>query len=304
MDQTVLVCVSMLNINRTLTLLFIIISLFLLSSCKTKNDKKYQLEGKTLSILGDSISTFYKEGSSINNYYSEGNINFYPRDNYGIKEVSDTWWGQLIDNTKMKLGVNNSWSGSRAVANDNSAGTSDNRINSLFENGTPDIIIIYLGTNDSVRGVNIDLYKEAMNEIINKIRKKGRPDIFLTTLGYNKHKSDVYSDEVRIIYNNTIKEIAVQNKCGIIPLDNYITKTSHKYYLKDSVHYNKEGATLLSKIYEKSITEYYNYEFNEIINVRHQSVYPFIIATIILITIISPSLIIIFNKKKQNLISK
>jgi hypothetical protein len=70
------------------------------------------LEGKTLSILGDSISTY--QGISNNADYNatlSGGAIYYNPGTLGVYQP-DTWWQQTIDALGMKLCVNNSWSGS------------------------------------------------------------------------------------------------------------------------------------------------------------------------------------------------
>lgn len=106
--------------------------------------------GKKVSILGDSISTF--NGISNNPSYNntiDGSAIYYP--NSVRIEVEETWWQQLIDVLDMELCVNNSWSGS-AVFKERSGAEAAyiNRCVELHNNAgeTPDVILIYLGTND------------------------------------------------------------------------------------------------------------------------------------------------------------
>jgi len=108
-----------------------------------KEIKYTELAGKRISILGDSISTFYQDGSPMNSYYGQVGRFYYPTYCQDVRTVDKTWWGQLINNTNMILGVNNSWSGSTAIGTDESAGCSDARINTLIQNGNPDIVILY-----------------------------------------------------------------------------------------------------------------------------------------------------------------
>lgn len=236
--------------------------------------QKIEIEGKTISILGDSISTFYAEGSEMNSSYSGENQFYYPRYSSTIKTVDKTWWYQLIKNANLKLGVNNSWSGSCAAGGLVSSGTNDDRINMIDDNGTPDIVIIYLGTNDCAGGFTVESYKDALEVMITKIRKLCNAQIFLTTLGYTNYTGNKYKEENRLIYNETIRLVAENYNCGIVPLDEYIVEDNYMFYLQDFLHYNAEGAKLLSKIYEKSIKEYNDIEFTEEIKVLHQEKLP------------------------------
>jgi len=232
------------------------------------------LEGKKLSILGDSISTFYAEGSEMNSYYSGTNQFYYPLYSSTVKTVDKTWWYQLLKNTNMELGINNSWSGSCAYGTGSSAGCSDDRINTIDDNGTPDIVIIYLGTNDCASGFSTENFIEAVQQMITKVRKLGVSNIFITTLGYSAYKGSSYKEETRLSYNEELRKLANANKCGIVPLDNYITDLSYSFYLGDNLHYNAKGAELLSKIYEKSIKEHFDLEYTGEIEVEEKMPLP------------------------------
>ena len=106
--------------------------------------------------------------------------------------------------------------------------------------------------------------------MIEKTRKLGVNNIFITTLGYSAYKGSSYKEETRLEYNEQLRKVATEYGCGIVPLDDYITDLSYSFYLGDNLHYNAKGATLLSKIYEKSIKEYFNIEYNEKIEVEEK----------------------------------
>ncbi len=231
------------------------------------------LEGLKVSIMGDSISTFYAAGSVMNSYYGGENQFFYPRYSTTIKTVDKTWWYQLITNNKMELGINNSWSGSMAYGSSSSSGQSDGRVNTIDDNGMPDVVLIFLGTNDCGSAVSVANFRSAITTIINKIRKLGDPEILITALGYSDYNSNNYKSR-RLEYNAEIRKIASEYSCGVVPLDQYIVETSYMFYLEDSLHYNAKGATLLSKIYEKSIKEYLGIPYTGTIEVEHQEPLP------------------------------
>ena len=112
------------------------------------------LKGKKLSILGDSISTF--QGWLPDSTYAV----WYPKTD--VQSVEDTWWKKLINKTGMVIGQNCAWSGSRVTGNNGSTtsaqcGGSTKRVEDLAKNGTPDIIIIYIGINDFGQGNPVDL---------------------------------------------------------------------------------------------------------------------------------------------------
>ena len=232
------------------------------------------LEGLRISFLGDSITTFYKEGSEMNSYYGGDNQFYYPIYSSTIKTVDLTWWAKLLNNTKMVLGVNNSWSGSCAFGTGVSAGCSDNRINTINENGNPDIVIVYLGTNDLVNGFTTAQFRSAIEMIINKVNAKVDAKIFLTTLGYTTYSGYNYTEEGRLAYNEELRKIAEEKDCGVIPLDEYIINDNYMIYLGDGLHYNAKGANLLSLIAEKAITESFGLTYDKEIEVEHQEILP------------------------------
>ena len=112
-------------------------------------------EGKTISILGDSISTF--EGVSNNGEYNStiagGNVYYHGNDRGGVQRA-DTWWQQTIDQLGLTLLVNNSWSGS-AISHTRSSAPAAYiaRAVNLHNDhpddpADPDIVAVFLGTND------------------------------------------------------------------------------------------------------------------------------------------------------------
>ena len=123
----------------------------------------HNYSGKKVSILGDSISTFAATSEKVDGAAAAGCTTNYPGNkvqysNSDVVSVSLTWWGEVLEKLNMKLGINESWAGSTIGYNSNeTAGgkyTADNclcsatRIGHLGENGTPDIIIVFGGTND------------------------------------------------------------------------------------------------------------------------------------------------------------
>lgn len=214
---------------------------------------------KKISILGDSLSTFYSEDAVLTSVYQGDNEFYYPRYSQTIKTVDKTWWYQVIKNNDFELLVNNSLSGSSAYGSSNKAGMSKERINSLFEKGNPDIIFIYLGTNDIVNGYTNTQFEEALRTIINKIKSKSKETyIYLFTLGYSNYHNNVenhyfYNEESRQSYNNIIIKLHEEYKTGIIRIDQFITSDNYSTYLGDNLHYNFEGAKLINELICKKL---------------------------------------------------
>jgi len=127
------------------------------SLCGTEHPNAANYEGKVISILGDSISTFAGYIPTADGFNLE-HVARYPQDNL-LTDVNETWWMQIINNLDAKLGINESWRSTEvynyidAEVNGSYDGTkacmaSVTRIQNLGANGTPDIILFYGGTND------------------------------------------------------------------------------------------------------------------------------------------------------------
>lgn len=111
-----------------------------------------KFEGKYISILGDSISTYagVSNDSTANSTIGSNKV-YYTADNaYGVDQ-DDTWWQQAIDALDMQLCVNNSYSGSGifSTLSDAPAAWIDRCVQLDTDAGVnPDIVAVYLGTND------------------------------------------------------------------------------------------------------------------------------------------------------------
>ena len=123
--------------------------------CGEEHPNLANFEGKVISILGDSISTFAGYIPTADGFNLE-HLARYPQDNL-VTDVNETWWMQIINELDAKLGINDSWRGSTVSGNASvTSGVSGadasmanlTRIQNLGSNGTPDVILFYGGTND------------------------------------------------------------------------------------------------------------------------------------------------------------
>lgn len=113
--------------------------------------------GRSISILGDSYSTFEGFLDPDTNYVWYQPVN--PKND--VTNVRQTWWHQLIRQKGYRLCVNNSFSGSTICytgynKEDYSRRSFIARMNHL---GSPDIILIFGATNDSWAKSPIGQYK-------------------------------------------------------------------------------------------------------------------------------------------------
>lgn len=117
----------------------------------------------SVSILGDSYSTFegYLTPDTMDIWYFAGSR--HDTRSTDVSKVSETWWMQLIKKKNWKLEVNNSWSGSTICYTGYRDEDYSNRsfVLRTAALGSPDIILIFGGTNDSWAGSPIGEYKYA-----------------------------------------------------------------------------------------------------------------------------------------------
>ena len=107
----------------------------------------------TFSIIGDSYSSFkgYMANANAATWYpaSDHNMN----DTNDVENVEQTWWYKFANNYNSRLLENNSWNGSTIAYDGYSEGLEDGKETSFIQRmsllTTPQLILIYGGTNDS-----------------------------------------------------------------------------------------------------------------------------------------------------------
>lgn len=213
--------------------------------------------GKSISILGDSISTYA-------GYIPEGNATYYPSGT--VQSVTDTWWYKLYTALGMTLNVNNSWSGSRVTTTggDESAGCMT-RCQNLGSN--PNVIIVWMGINDFNNEVAIGTYdgttalpettttfREAYAIMLNKILTAyPSAEVWVCTLPQCERNGESGFPEINgngvalLAFNKAILELADafgvkvldHNKCGL-------TYQNMPTFNPDNLHPNKFGHSLVA----------------------------------------------------------
>ena len=233
------------------------------------NKRENRYKGIRISILGDSISTlegWNPEGYSV--FFTETNCI-----RAKINDWKDTWWGRVIDELEAQLLVNNSWSGSRVSRLPRSveqfpSGCSDERTSGLHKGDImPDVILIYLGTNDWGYGVPLkrkkplttddSSFSDAYKIMLKKIRKNyPKAEIFCCTLNstYMSTNSDFSFPSsfggVHInVYNEIIRDKAKKMHCKVIDLAKY----GESYDSIDGSHPNAAGMRTLASLVTREI---------------------------------------------------
>ena len=244
-------------------------------------------EGKKVSIIGDSISTF--EGVNNDTYYNAtigSNETYYGNTanaNYAsFADIrwEDTWWQQVIDVLDMELCVNNSWSGSYILKDEASAGWKDQRVTNLHDrrDEMPDIIFMYLGTNDCAALENTDTMGntasatamtatstptkilDAYSVMIQKA-KKSYPDaeIYCFTLLPHKGYHMPANQAAVEAFNAGVTQLAAQYGCKLVDLYNDCGISHQRISLDatmlDNVHPNGLGMDAITNCVISSMVE-------------------------------------------------
>lgn len=228
-----------------------------------------------LSIFGDSISTF-------DEWIPEGYYDFFPM-NGNVADVEQTWWKMVLNDTGMRLCVNGSSSGSICAgyspgADTPQEGCSEFRINGLADaNGSsPDIIIVYMGTNDFLNDIpigdndgtrvveegNVENFSDAYCLILDKMHARyPAARIFCCNL---LPVGDIWNGCVLITngqglgsdaYSRQIETIASAKGYSVIDLEHCgVTIENLAQYTGDGVHPNPEGMKLIRDAVEAVLT--------------------------------------------------
>lgn len=217
-------------------------------------EKKSKLK---ISIMGDSISTF--EGFNPPNYHVYYTLTMAKAN--GLQSVDDTWWKQVIDGLEGELCVNDSYSGSFVVGNGVKPACSQQRCGGLhYRDNTPDIILVYMGTNDRGNRVEIDLdepdnplkFYGAYRLMLKQIKENyPMAKIVCATVpvayvrGYEEFKnSENFLQDVKE-YNEAIKTAVKEENCLIAD----IALADKRYETLDGCHPTKEGHRTLAKLW-------------------------------------------------------
>ena len=212
--------------------------------------------GKTVSILGDS-------GSTYKGYVPDGYSCFYPYPTADFGDVNQTWWMQVINKLGMKLLKNNSYSGTCVSSGTGSYSTvEDNRLKELlFGTEAPDIIIIFMGSNDCGSAyVKDETFKSSYKIMLDKIKVLcPNSEIYIMTLP----PSMLYKEANRVNYNKVIRDYANEYKLPIVEMDNAYNGEDCTNFLVDSAHQNFAGMTKVAEAVVKGMLESKGVTYNK-----------------------------------------
>lgn len=230
--------------------------------------------GNTLSIVGDSISTF-------RDYIPAGYYDFFP-DNGVSLDVDDTWWKQVLDDLGYTLYVNASSSGSTCVGDstgtDNpQCGCNEFRTGALYgpDGDAPSVIIVYMGTNDLLQSIplgdndgtrqvaegKVSAFSDAYTLMLDKLSAKyPSSKIYCCTIlpvgiyGTSTPYVDFVNGEelTAADYSGRITQIAQNKGFAVIDLNSCgITVDNLHHTTADGVHPTQEGMQYIAEAVRK-----------------------------------------------------
>lgn len=212
------------------------------------------LEGKKLSILGDSIST-YQDISNNPSYNSQLYYNPYF---YRLPfPVEKTYWHRLINTFGLSLCVNNSWSGGNlSGADDENSGV--NRVHHLSDNsGTePDVIIVFMGLNDLGRGIDVDVFSFDYERVLETIKNK-YPRARVCCV--NLPDRDITLKKRTESFNSAIENAVKKAGDSFFIADLFSSRLNNDFYCMntlDSLHPDEDGMRYIADTVEDAIRKH------------------------------------------------
>lgn len=192
-------------------------------------------ENTYVSFLGDSITTYAE-------IIPEGFPTYYPCGD--VNDISKTWWNIALNQAKLNLLMNNSYSGSY-VSQGDMYGASEQRIALLSkDNIDPDVVVIYMGTNDLTHNIKLTKFETMYTKMIERIKTiYDDVMIFVVTMPFNKYSTSFNAPRNEM--NNAIINIATTYGLFVIDLVPLITFDNAYDYMYAGAHPNAAGMKVI-----------------------------------------------------------
>lgn len=215
------------------------------------------LHGKKLSILGDSISTY----KGVSNDASANATLFYNpcyRLYHGFFKVEDTYWHMVMERLGLELCVNNSWSsGNLCGRDDPSSGV--NRANHLARDDgeLPDVIIVFMGTNDLGRGFGVEVFGADYRRTLETLKER-YPDAAVCCVNLPDRHPSVHLRTKA--FNRQIAAAASAMGEGYFVADLYSSPLKNDNYYNntlDGLHPDPDGMRMIADAVEAAMREHF-----------------------------------------------
>ncbi len=228
---------------------------------------------KKISILGDSISTFSGYTTPDGVFYDLFSIGM-----ADMRSVEDTWWMQVIRGLGGQLEVNNSFSSTTVSDADDYlppliaagyvpdrfhsspnylSGCSDQRTAGL---GNPDMILIFMGTNDAGYRIDPARFEQDYRRMLRKIKANyPAAQIWCGTLLWshcvkderiNYYQTELGGAESLIPYNCAIRTAVAAEHCLLADL----AASGQEYAAIDCAHPHASGMKTIASLWLQALT--------------------------------------------------
>jgi len=204
------------------TFLFLLIAVFVIQLDAAQ-------KVKTVSVLGDSYSTFEGHVQPDTNYVWYFKV---PKHQTDVDTVAQLWWYKFIEDNTYKLAVNNSFSGS-TICNTGyrKADYSDRSfITRMDQLGKPDILFIFGATNDSWAGAPIGDYKYKNYSKADLYSFRPALAYLLQNLKKKYRHAQIYfllNSELKTEINESVKTLCNHYRIKCIELHDIDKKSGH-----------------------------------------------------------------------------
>ena len=128
-----------------------------------------------------------------------------------------------------------------------------NRLNWLLDKSELDIVILCLGANDMLRGLDPNIIKKNLNNILLILREKNISILLAGMISQN-----TYGNEYKTNFDAIYPELAKKFNVSFLPFLLEGVALIPKYNLDDGKHPNSKGVELISKNLEKKLIRLLN----------------------------------------------
>ena len=213
------------------------------------------LTGKTLSILGDSVSTY----RGVSDDASANSMLFYNPYYYDDPFPQErTYWARLMERLGLTLCVNNSWSGGNLSGVDN-PDSGVNRANHLSrDDGTkPDLTIIFMGLNDLGRRVDPAVFAADYERTLMTVTNK-YPHAHVCCVNLPDREPVLKARTEQ--FNAAIQAAAKAAGEQVFVADLFHSELNNENYYEnttDGLHPSENGMRIIADVVEAAIREHY-----------------------------------------------
>ena len=214
------------------------------------------MKEKRLSILGDSISTY--TGVS-NDEDTNATLLMNPCFYRPPFPKEKTYWYLVAEELGLTLCTNNSWSGGNLSGRDDpDSGVNRADFLSTDSGEEPDVVILFMGTNDLGRGVAADVFHEDYRLALSKIRAR-HPKAEICCVNIPDRTPQLRARAAAM--NKAIDDAAASLGSGCYVADLFGSKLRDDvYYMNtvDGLHPDEDGMRMIAEIIVEAIRKHQN----------------------------------------------